>query len=125
MKRFPGPGRGVGASGGLARPLRAASRNGLAAAYGAAAAVVTAENTGICVNVHAYTKAPPLRRAGWNRVTEVGLTVTGRTVDLVGLDGGKGPSVPVAKGPGAHRVRVHAGGRDVTERYLIALFPAR
>jgi hypothetical protein len=101
----------------------AAIKDGFVAASGRGAAVTTAENTGICVTVRAYAKAPPVALTGWDRVAEVGLDVTGKKLGLYPTAGEPGPSAPAVKGPGPYRMRVHARGTEVNERYLIILFP--
>ncbi|MFI0355278.1 hypothetical protein [Actinomadura sp. 9N407] len=114
---------GTGSPDGTFQTMLAAIKDGLVSANGGGAAVSTAENTGICVTVRAYAKAPPVALKGWDRVAEVGFDVADEKLRIYGVEGDRGPSVPAVKGSGPYRMRVHGRGHDDDERYLIVYFP--
>lgn len=110
----------------------AALADGLVAAAGGTATVITGTQGNLCLTVRAYWKAPPLALKGWDQVVEVGFdSADGRT--RVGSMW-RPPELPVVTvaGPGPYRLRVHVSGRDEpetflpempVERHLLVVFP--
>jgi hypothetical protein len=91
----------------------------------------------VAVSVEVTDAAPDLDTAGWDEVVEVSLTTSANGTGLGIISGGQGPgklSGLTPAGPGSHRLRLHARGRDngasrdvVTgkpvEEHLIQIWP--
>ncbi|MFF3444339.1 hypothetical protein [Streptosporangium sp. NPDC002721] len=83
----------------------------------------------LCLTVKALRAAPPLRTAGWDRVTEVPIVSRGGrlTVPEMGEDGEVGAAAPMPNlaiaGKGRYRLRVHVRVGDAGEEHLVVVFP--
>jgi hypothetical protein len=118
---------------GVGAPTR--PTNGLVDPVGDALRVRTGIHTGpVTVDLQPHTHAPPVDIEEWDDVVEVLYDAPARCGISVLMDDVP-PDLPVLNpsGPGLHRVRVHARGRDTdvdgtvfepVENYLIQMWPS-
>ncbi|GAA2640338.1 hypothetical protein SMC26_45185 [Actinomadura fulvescens] len=106
-------------------PMYEAIKNGLVGVHRHGVAVTTAEHHDFCLTVRRAKARPPVERAGWDRVVEVGIDSPG-PVRFTTMEEVFGfPSV----GQGSLRIRIHV--RDAgespselpRERHLVVVFP--
>ncbi|MBX6766728.1 MAG: hypothetical protein IRY90_06195 [Actinomadura rubrobrunea] len=127
-----GGGYSISDEGGGAGPFHKAIDDGLIAADGTAAVVMTGvENDDICITVRAYRTTPPLDLERWDRVAEVGIDSPHGAVRVF-MPMAEPPKLPIltAAGPGTYRIRVHVRDRDAAElpdgpleTHLVEVFP--
>ncbi|MET9342278.1 hypothetical protein [Nonomuraea sp. NPDC003804] len=103
--------------------------NDLVGAVDGEVSVLTADEAmHVCVTVEGYGRRPPVERAGWEKVVEIGYTSP--TGELSTWEDETFPD-PLVKGPGRYRIRVHVRGSaaaleedgDARQRFLVMVYP--
>ncbi|MEW2353764.1 hypothetical protein [Spirillospora sp. NPDC029432] len=119
---------------GAGAPFDAAHADGLVAAAGRGATILTGTEGWLCLTVRAYRKAPPLDLKGWERAAEVGFDSADGATRISSMSDPARLPVVTAAGPGPYRLRVYVRGRNAgetltseapAERHLLAVFPGR